>query len=387
MGRAQSEDNMTDRELREIKRRFRPDKCNISRIVGCFVNSNKQILYKITQPLGLGDSAVSERLLSVMRRAITGSIGTNLNSIDFSTKEVSESEEHKLLMTLRATGLGDAGALDRLYSKIADTLELDSNYAILLANDVYDVPERGSDGEERDSTTQFSYVVCAICPVKDAPEALTFREADSLFHASSAAGILSSPELGFMFPAFDGRAANIYGALYYTRSKSSAYGSFTERVFGHPAPMPPAHQKAAFSEGLSSALSDECDLALVRAMHAAVGEMVEAHKESRDPEPLTLTKHTVKEMLTALGVDGEKIERFGETMDERFGKGAAVSPRNVISHNKFDLKMPEVKISISPEYRDYISTREIGGERYITIKVTGPVEINGIAVSLDKSEE
>jgi len=122
-------------------------------------------------------------------------------------------------------------------------------------------------------------------------------------------------------------------------------------------------------------------------MHAAVGEMVEAHKESRDPEPLTLTKHTVKEMLTALGVDGEKIERFGETMDERFGKGAAVSTRNVISHNKFDLKMPEVKISISPEYRDYISTREIGGERYITIKVTGPVEINGIAVSLDKSEE
>ena len=378
---------MTDRELREIKRRFRPDKCNISRIVGCFINSNKQILYKITQPLSIEDSVVSERLLSVMRRVITGSIGTNLNSIDFSTAEVSGSEEHKLLMTLRDSNLRDDAALDRLYTRIAESLDMETSYAVLLANDIYDVPDRSSDGEGVESTRCFSYIVCAVCPLKEPPEALTFRESDTLFHTSGSAGILSNPELGFMFPAFDGRATNIYSAIYYTRSKSQAYQDFTHRVFGHSSPMPPAHQKAVFNEGLSTALKDECDLSLVKALHAAVGEMVEAHKESRDPEPLTLTKHTVKGVLENIGVNEERIERLGEILDESLGKGAAISPKNIISHNRFDLKMPEVKITISPEYRDYISTREIGGERYITIKVTGPVEINGIQVSLDKSED
>ena len=378
---------MTDRETREIKRRFRPDRCNISRVVGAFVNSEKQVQYRINQPLGLGDSIVSDKLLSILRKALSGSIGTSLNQIEFSTHDVSESEQHKLLMALRQSGLGDTGLLDRFYSAVAESLDMETSYAILLAYDVYDVPERGSDGEVQESSRQFSYFVCAICPMKDAPEALTFREADSLFHTSSSAGILGSPELGFMFPAFDGRTSNIYGTLLYTRSKSTSYTELTQRLFGHDAPMPPAHQKAAFSEDLADALSDDCDLPLVRALHGIVGEMVEAHKESKDPEPLTFTKYTVKEMMENLGVDSDKIEKLGEAMDESFGVGATLTPKNIVSHNRFDVKMPDIKITVSPDYRNNISTREIGGEQYITIKVTGPVEINGIPITLDKSEE
>ena len=39
---------MTEKELREIKRRFRPEKSNIPRIVGCFVNENKEIIARIS---------------------------------------------------------------------------------------------------------------------------------------------------------------------------------------------------------------------------------------------------------------------------------------------------------------------------------------------------
>ena len=51
---------MTERELREIKRRFRPEKSNIPRIVGCLVNGNKQIVSKINQSIGVSESDVSE---------------------------------------------------------------------------------------------------------------------------------------------------------------------------------------------------------------------------------------------------------------------------------------------------------------------------------------
>ena len=55
---------MTEKELREIKRRFRPEKSNIAKIVGCFVNTNNQIISKISQPISLSsDSVTSEKLL------------------------------------------------------------------------------------------------------------------------------------------------------------------------------------------------------------------------------------------------------------------------------------------------------------------------------------
>ena len=136
---------MIERELREIKRRFRPERSNIPRIVGCFVNGNGQIVSKITQTLALGDSLVTEMLLKVMKKTLSGGLGTTLTNVSFSTKQVAESEEHKLLMALRSSELKDAELLDRFYGKIIECTKFEGNYVILLANDVYDVPHRSSD--------------------------------------------------------------------------------------------------------------------------------------------------------------------------------------------------------------------------------------------------
>ena len=160
---------MTDRDLREIKRRWRPDRCNVGRVVGCFVNSSKEILYRIDQSLGLCDDAVAERLIGVMRKAMSGSIGTSLHNIEFSTRQVSDGEEHRLLMDLRACGLKDGAVLDRFYNRVKDTVKLEGNFVILLANDVYDVPTHHTDGEAGESSAIHSYIVCAVCPVRTHP--------------------------------------------------------------------------------------------------------------------------------------------------------------------------------------------------------------------------
>ena len=80
----------------------------------------------------------------------------------------------------------------------------------------------------------------------------------------------------------------------------------------------------------------------------------------------------------------EKIERFGEAFDEGFGKNATLTPKNIISTSKFELEMPEVKIKVSPEHRDAISTQTINGQKYVMIKVTGAVEVNGINISIEE---
>lgn len=375
---------MIERELREIKRRFRPERSNIPRIVGCLVNSNKQIVSRINQPMAVGESIVSEMLLNVMKKTLSGSLGTNLTDVRFSTKQVSDSPEHHLLMRLRESELKDAEALDAFYAKVTESVSFEGNYAILLAGDVYDVMTKSSDGEGMDSTEVFSYIVCAVCPVSDTPEALSFKEADSLFHSDYVSSKLASPELGFMFPAFDDRRTNIYGALYYTRSISEKYPAFSEAIFGNTAPMPPKMQKTAFSELLTEALSEECTLDLVSSVQGQIAEMIQAHKDSHDPEPLVLTKSTVKTVLEGCGVGEERIEQVGKAIDESFGINAELTPKNVVSVNKFELKMPEVSVKVNPEHRNLITTQTIGDAKYVMIRVSGPVEINGITISIDE---
>ena len=70
-------------------------------------------------------------------------------------------------------------------------------------------------------------------------------------------------------------------------------------------------------------------------------------------------------------------------MDEAFGKNAELRPRNLVTPNKFELSTPEVTVKVDPEHRDLVSTQIIGGEKYLTIKLTSGMLVNGINVSLE----
>jgi hypothetical protein len=200
----------------------------------------------------------------------------------------------------------------------------------------------------------------------------------------SAAAMLGSPELGLMFPTFDDRKTNIYGALYYTRGTEQNYPDFAMNVFAKEVGIPPKAQRASFCQCLSDSLGEECSYEVVKAVHERVGEMLEEAKQSKSEEPVLITKETVKDVLEGCGVAEESIAKLERDFDESFGANAELTPKNVVSSNKFELKMPEVSIKIDPEYRDYVTTREIDGEKYVLVKVTGGVEVNGIKISLNE---
>ena len=186
-----------------------------------------------------------------------------------------------------------------------------------------------------------------------------------------------------MFPSFDDRKTNIYDALYYTRSISEEYPDFCKNIFDSKSPMPPKVQKETFSDCLSEVLSEECTLDLVRSVQSQISEIAEAHKESKDPEPLTITKATVKTVLENCGVAEEKIDKLGEALDESFGTNAGLTPKNIVTYNKFELTTPDVTVKVDAEHRDLVSVETVNGEKYVMIRVTGPVEVNGISVKTE----
>lgn len=374
---------MNDKELREIRRRFRPDKNNIMTIQGCIVNSEKNIVANFKQPLSTTSTEETEKLLSVMKKSLSGSLGTNLLSMDFSTKQVESSEEHGLLMKLRSSALKDTEALNAFYSKVISSVKFEGSFAILLAYDTYDVFTYSNSGSKDESSTQmFSYIICSICPIKPLNTGLYFRNDDNLFRSVSVQTLLGQTQLGFMFPSFDNRASNIYSALYYTHDISNIHPEFIQNIFNVELPMSAAEQKENFGSCLKNTLSGECDFEVVKTVHDQVAEMIVEHKNSKDDEPLSLSKETLKGMLQFCGVAQEKVDEFGNNFDEQFGKNTEIAPKSIVDINKFNLETADVSIKVNPERKDLVSTQVINGVKYIMIRAEGGVEVNGIDIEI-----
>lgn len=378
---------MTEKELREIKRRFRADKNNILSIKGCLVNVNKEIIAKINQPLATCNEEETKKLLDTMKKSLSGALGTNLLDIAFGNEQVLNGPEHKILMAMKNSGLKDEDAVNAFYESVIKSVSFEGSYAILLAYDRYDVFNFAADGSEaEDSAEIFDYFICSICPIKPLKSGLYFRNDDTSFRNIAAHSILSAPELGFMFPCFDDRTANIYNALYYTKDILNIHNEFIENVFKSSPPMAPAIQKQSFENCLSDSLEKDVDFGVVRTVHDQIYEMVKEHKEQKQEEPLTLSKGTLRSVLEFCGTGEDKLQKFEENFEEKFGKNAEVTPKSIVNVNKFEVSTPDITIKVNPERTDLVSTQIINGVRYIMIRANDGVEVNGVKINISDEE-
>ena len=375
---------MNEKEIAEIRRRFRQDKSNITHIRGCYVNERREIVSEFDQSLALMSQEESEKFLAILKRTLSGTLGKNLIDISFTTQQVVHGEEHKLLMALRNSSLKDEQAVQAFFDRVIQTLSMEGNYLILLAHDTYDVPYRSRDGEKQNdaSSEVFSYILCSICPIKLTQPALSYYLHENEFHNRKADWIVSAPELGFTFPAFDDRSTNLYHALYYTRDSKENHSEFVDAVFKSDIPMPADTQKEIFQTVLGNTLAEECSLEVVQAVHEQLCEMMEEHKLNKEVEPLVISKNTVKSVLTSCGVTESNTDAFDENFDAEFGVDTELSPRNIVDPKQLEIRTPDVKIHVNPDRSDLVATRIINGSKYILIRADEGVEVNGINIHI-----
>ncbi len=374
---------MNEKEIGELRRRITPDKTSIQRIRGCYVTEQRDILSQFNSTLAMLNEVETEELLGIIKKTLSGSLGKNLLDLEFSTHQVVEGEEHKLLSTIRSSTLEDDDSVNALYKKIIENVQIEGSYLILLAGDKYDVPAYGKDGsKDEDSGTVFSYFLCSICPIKLTKPALSYYGDE--FHSVASSSVICKPEIGFMFPAFDDRAANIYGALFYTKNTGDSQEALIDSIFKSESPMPAKVQKETFEAILGDTVADDCKMDVVQAVHEKICTMVDEHKASKEREPLMISKATVKNVLSDCGVSEEKITAFDEKFDEEFGKGSEIRPQNIIDTKQFQVKTPDVVIKVNPERTDLIKTEIIDGTKYIMIRAETDVTVNGVNITINE---
>ena len=379
---------MNEKEVGEIRRRQRRDRSNMTAVFGCYVNENREIISQFRQSTGIMPENEADKYFGLLRKVLSGALGRNLIDITFQTAQVAGSPEHKLLMDLRSSRLENEEIREEFLKKVIDTVSLEGNFLILLGCDSYDVPFKSKDDESQPDASEetYQYILCAVCPVKQTKATLHYVPEEKLFHDGAMLQQVGPPAVGFLFPAFDNRATNIYNALYYTRDVKSSQESFVEAVFNAPIPMPAAEQKKSFEALLQTSLGEQCSLDVVQNVHDQLCQRMELHKESKVPEPLTVGKEDVKEVLSSCGVSEEHVAKFSVDYDEVFGFEAELHPKNIIDSKHFEIQTPDVVIKVDPTRSDLIETRIIGGVKYIMICADENVEVNGVSIQIQDQE-
>ena len=379
---------MNEKEIGEIRRRVRRDRSNMTAVYGCYVNSQNEIVSEFKQSTGIMPENEADKYFGLMKKVLSGSVGKNLLDIRFKTSQVADSAEHKLLMGLREDLKNEELRL-ALYQKIIDNIHFDDGFLILLGCDRYDVPFKSKDDmtQADNSDETYTYILCAVCPVKQTKSALRYDAQTKEFHDGGISQIVSAPETGFLFPAFDDRATNIYNALYYTKSPKDNHEALVQVLFCVEPPKPAFEQKKSFEALLSTALADECSLEVVQTVHDQLRQSIEMHKESKVAEPLLVSKEEVKSALYTCGVSDTSLSKFSAQFDEVFGHEAELHPKNIIDNKRFEIATPDVSIKATPACSDLIETRVIGGVKYILIPADECVEVNGVVIHIEDKEK
>lgn len=374
---------MNEKEVAEIRRRFNPQKTNIIGVHGCYVNENREIVAEFNQPLAALTQDETESMLALLKKLLSGGLDRNLIDIEFSNEQVLGGEEHKRLLKLRDSSLCDEPELKALFSDIIETVRVEGAYLILAAADNYDVFTYREDGKkDEDSTELFKYFLCGVFPVKMTKPQLSFAAFDNTFKNIVANSVITAPLLGFMFPAFDDRAANIYNALFYTKDSAANNSEIIDRLFKAEPPMPAAEQRETFNSLLNGVTNDENNLEIIKNIQDEIGGMITEHKESREREPLAVSRDDICDILRSADMSDEKIETFKAGFDESFGEKARLNPQNLVETKRLELTGADISIKINPERSELVETRVIDGVKYILIRADEEIEVNGVPINI-----
>lgn len=391
---------MTKKEVLEIRHRFAPTICSIDKICGCYVDGDRKKVAKIKEAFLSLPEEEAYKYFDIFKKNLSGSIGRNLITMEFPTEQELDGGTQEMLMELRKCKLDDDELLDKFYDAVIEHYDYTGNYLILLIHDNYDIPGKTTDGITMDDASDevYEYIMCSICHVNLSKPGLSYFDLENTFHDRIRDWIVDVPDMGFLFPAFMDRSTDIHNVLYYTKKPEELHYEFLKHVLGTGLPITAGNQKETFHSIITETLGTECSLEAVKNIHDNLKVKIDEQKEN--PEPFTLTKTEIKNLLSESGVSEDKLANF----DDHFlhasapyipdnhsvsAEASSTTDRNpkvnlyadnISSARSFEVKTMDVVIKVNPDRTDLIETREIDGRKYIMIEITDNVSVNGIPV-------
>lgn len=312
---------MQKKDILELKRRFKKEACTFTKMRGCYVDSQKNIVLQINETFLNLEEEEFYKYLEIAKKALSGTIGNNLLELSFLPDEEG-TEAQKFFLALRDSGLKADGLLDVLYERIIKEYEYAGNYLILLFHDAYDVMTKTTDNNKLDESEEvYEYILCAICPVELTKAGLGYHQEKNIIAPRIRDWVVSAPETGFLFPAFSDRSSDVNALGYYVKDAKKAQPDFMIEALGCEPKRTATEEKKAFHTILKDVISTEVENPqnLILDIQQDLSDLVDEHKNVFENEPVLLTTPTLREAMAEKGLSDEIITKVEEICENEFG--------------------------------------------------------------------
>ena len=395
---------MKKKDILELKKRFKKEQCTFTRMCGCFVNSEKNIILELKETFLNLDEDDYFKYLEIAKKVLSGTIGNNILELNFPTGQDAYNKQLSLIQ-LKKSKLKDDQLLNGFYKSIIDNYDYPENYLILIFHDVYDIITKTTDNLKIDESEEvFEYVLCAICPISLSEPGLSYYEEENKIKSRLRDWIVEAPINGFVYPAFIDRSADVNSIMYYTKNTKDIHPELMENTLGCFSKDTSAIQKEKFENIIKDSISADEDEAeeLYMKIQDNLYTMVEEHKAAYgdiESERIKLNKGELQSVLTESGVAKENATKIEEFYEESFDDDlqlvenlidGKIIKLNEQRNRERDLekqveflkdKLEEVEakdssngeydiiLQVKPEKVNEIKTQTIDGQEYIVIPV------------------
>ena len=359
---------LRNKDILELKRRFKKDACTFTKMCGCYVDANKNKVVELSETfLNLEDEEFY-KYLEIAKKALSGTIGNNLLELKFDDKEKEAGGKQQYLLGLRESGLKNPELLSHLYDMIIENYDYVGNYLILIFHDAYDVITKTNDDLKIDESEEvFQYLLCAICPVNLSKPGLGYREDENRIGVRIQDWVVGVPDIGFMFPSFIDRSTDIHSLTYYVRDAKDSHKDFVEAALGCIAKRTATEEQNTFSSIVKTAIApviEKSDEMLLE-IQENLNDLVEEHEAAMEdliivePEEFTLNTDIIKDVLSKSEIPDATVTAIQESFSEEFSDKPPViknlvNEKEIEKNNKAkkEIKLLEEVASLKQELND-----------------------------------
>ena len=310
---------MRKKDILELKKRFKKDHCTFTKMCGCYVNGEKNVLLKFRETFLNLEEDDYFKFLEIAKKVLSGTIGNNILELNFELNEEHINEKQLSFMKLKNSGLKDDALLDEFYNSIIENYDYTGNFLILLFHDAYDVITKTKDNAKLDESEEvYEYILCAICPVELSKAGLRYFEEENSIKSRTRDWVVEAPSNGFVFPAFINRSTDVNSVMYYTKNAKDTHPELMENVLGCPSKQTNTEQKEAFNDiGPDEKKADHFFMEIQESLNNKIEEHNSIYEDT--DEPIVLTNDVVQEILALSGVPDEITTKIEKSYSENFG--------------------------------------------------------------------
>ena len=370
---------MNKKEILELRKTFRPEECNISRIATCYVTSEKEKILEKSQAFLSLPEEEAFKYFDILKQALSGTVGKNLYTLKTNSIHPADESPQKL-ETLRKYHMNYEGMLTDLFDSIIGSYDSSENYLIIVVNGLYDIPGVTSDDQELEDASDevYSYILTCICPVELDEPGLSIDCTKPAILDKERDWMVKSPVNALLYPAFTDRATDIHHALYFAKKAENSQDDFLKELIGSEMMLSDKEEHEWFLDTLNHAHEEQMPLETAKEIHT---KLVEKSLEKENlPSAGMLSK---KELLQVIDkeLNADQVKDIDEDYDKTVGKENDITIKNLVNPKKMVIQTGTAKVEIDSDYADMVETKRIDGRLYLAVPLTSnDILVDGCAV-------